>query len=122
MSSTRFPSIRSLSARAVSVLVAVVAVSACSSAPGDDAATIDRDLFVDVYVDLRVAALDADTRLLSDEVRTEVLDRHGVTEEELLRFADAHGREVEFMRDVWNDIELELDGMRPEPTAAPEGS
>lgn len=71
--------------------------------------TIDRDLFIDTYVDLRMAALDADSAKLSDADRGEILTRHGVTEEDLLSFAEIHAAELEFMREVWNDVELRLD-------------
>jgi hypothetical protein len=80
-----------------------------------EAETIDRELFIQTYVDLRVAALESDSQLLGDSERVDVLERNGVTAEALVRFAEVHGPDLEFMRDVWNDVELRMDALRPEP-------
>jgi hypothetical protein len=71
--------------------------------------TIDREVFIDTYVDLRTAALDTDSTKVSETERTDILARHGVTEDDLVTFADVHATELEFMRDVWNDVELRMD-------------
>jgi len=76
-------------------------------------APIDRDAFVAAYVDLRIAALEADSSVISEAGRAEVLARHGITADDLLEFAELHGRDVEFMREVWNEVELRLDQRRP---------
>ncbi len=94
---------------------ALPALLACACSSGDPAAaieTIGRDLFIETYVDLRATALESEDRVLTDEARTEVLARHGVTEESLLTFTDVHGRDVELMSEVWAEVELRLDGMR----------
>lgn len=91
----------------LAALVGLVGVAACSGDPGADA--IDRDVFIDTYVDLRVAALETDSVRLGDGQRSEILARHGVTEEDLVHFAEAHATRLEFMRDVWNEIELRMD-------------
>ena len=100
----------------VALLLALVG-SACSLGPSSGGAggVIDREVFIQTYVDLRVAALETETQLLSDEARTEVLARHGTTAADLMRFAEANGRELEFMRDVWNDVEARMDALRPDP-------
>lgn len=99
-------------------LVVVVVIGACG--PPEPTDVIDRDVFIATYVDLRTAALDTDTMRLSDQDRSAVLARHGVTADELVRFAQVHGGDLEFMRDVWNDVELALD-RTPEPDTANEG-
>jgi len=71
--------------------------------------TIDRSVFIDTYVDLRIAALDTDSLRLGDAERADVLSRHDVSEEDLKDFVDAHAADAEYMRDVWNDVELLLD-------------
>ena len=70
---------------------------------------IDRDVFVQTYVDLRVAALATDSQKIAVTERDEILARHGITAADLTRFAEAYAEDLDFMRDVWNDIELELD-------------
>lgn len=97
--------------RYASLTLAVV-LFACGG--GDDAATIDRETFVSAYVDLRTEALFNDSSRITDEERTQVLQQYGVTEDDLLAFADVHGRDVEYMRNVWDEIEERLDAMRPE--------
>ena len=94
---------------ATAALVFGVACSDGSSPP----TSIDREVFVTTYVDLRIAALESDSAALTEAARAEVLSRHGVTADDLLGFAEAHGRDVEFMRDVWNEVEVRMDARRP---------
>ena len=89
--------------------------SACSSESAGD--VIDREVFIQTYVDLRIAALETETQQLSDESRGEVLTRSGVTADDLVHFAEVHGRELDFMRDVWNDVELRMDARLPDTEA-----
>ena len=99
-------------------LAAAVALSSgCGSEPTAEA--MPRETFIEAYVALRKAALDTDSAKLAAPDREAILDRLGVTEEELLEFAEVHGRDVEYMRDVWNEVELRLD-QAPSP-AGPEG-
>lgn len=78
---------------------------------------LTREAFVAVYVDLRVAALqgggDDD---LDEQVRDSILEAHGVTQEQVLAFAEGRATDLEFMRDLWNEIEARLDSV-PDPTA-----
>ena len=112
-----FRSIRSSLRRpspGVGFLIMLLA-SACSNATADD--VIDREAFIQTYVDLRVAALKTEAQRLSDEERAEVLTRTGVTADDLVRFAEVHGRDLDFMRDVWNDVELRMDALLPDTEA-----
>ena len=72
---------------------------------------MDREVFIQTYVDLRVAALSTETQQLSDEDRAEVLTRGGVTADDLVNFAEVHGRDLDFMRNVWNDVELRMEAL-----------
>jgi hypothetical protein len=58
-------------------------------------------------VDLRVAALSSGTTELGS-IRDSILAVYDVTGEELLEFVDTHGEDVEFMRDIWAEIEGRL--------------
>ena len=92
-----------------------LAANACAASGGGQE-TIEREQFIQTYVDLRVGALTDEARQISDEARDRVLAEHGVTEDELLAFADVHGRDVDFMKDVWDEVERRLDEVRPDPT------
>ncbi len=95
----------------MSALAWLCAAAACgggTSAPVSDD-PIDRETFIDAYVELRAAAVGTEGFAVTDEERDRILESHGVDGEELLRFADAHGRDVEFMREVWNEVETRLD-------------
>ena len=66
-------------------------------------------------MDLRTAAIRTEGRLLDDADRASVLSRHGVTEDQLMAFAQLHGEDVEFMRGVWDEVEGRLDAVRVLP-------
>jgi hypothetical protein len=74
-------------------------------APAD---VIDRGTFIETYVDLRVAAVTSTEFRVSAEQRAEILARHGVDGEGLLRFADAHGRDLDYMNEVWAEVEARI--------------
>lgn len=69
---------------------------------------IDREVFIETYVDLRVAAVAADAFRVSAEQRAEILARHGIDGDDLVRFADAHGRDLDYMNEVWTEIETRI--------------
>ena len=78
--------------------------------------TISREVFVETYVALRVAELrESGDDGISAEARDRVLAEKGVTEEELLTFADVHGPDVNFMEQLWDDIETRLEEIRNTP-------
>ena len=60
------------------------------------------------YVDLRMAAPSSETTGLGDEARDSILAAYDVTEQDLLDFIDTHGSDVEFMRDLWTELEARL--------------
>lgn len=84
-----------------------VGLASCGSSPRDD--VIDREAFIDTYVDLRIAALETDSQRVAQADREAILAEHGVTEEDMVGFVEAYATDLELMRDVWNDVELRLD-------------
>jgi hypothetical protein len=82
----------------------------CAACRGDSGA-IDRQVFIDTYVDLRTAALANPGAQIRPAQRDSVLTKHGVTEEDLLQFAEVHGR------DVWGAVEARL--LPPEALPVP---
>jgi len=92
----------------------VAATASCSGGPADAPATaaVDREAFVETYVDLRATAVRSENGTIDAAQRSEILARHGVTEAGLLAFAEVHGEDVDYMRAVWDQVESELDTMR----------
>jgi len=98
----------------LSHLVAVLSLAsvwACGEGPG--AAGISRGAFVDTYVELRVAALRTEVGDLPDSARSRILTERGLTEGDLLDFVAARGADFVFMRELWNEIEQQLDSVPP---------
>lgn len=99
-------------------LVAMVLLAAACSpdtAAPVGGSTVDREVFIATYVDLRVAVIRAEGFELSDKDRATVLARHGITEEDLLGFAEFHGEDVAYMRGVWDEVEARMDAIRVLP-------
>lgn len=97
------------------LLVTILAGCGGSSAPEG---VIEEETFIATYVDLRIAALDTDSAHLADTDREAILAARGVTEDDLLDFVRVHAADLEYMRDVWNEVELRMDRS---PDAADEG-
>ena len=75
---------------------------------GSRAEVQERERFISAYVDLRIWSLRMRTTQIGDAVRDSLLAAHDVTEDEFVHFVDTHGTDVEFMRDVWSDIETRI--------------
>ena len=69
---------------------------------------VAREQFIGAYLDLRIAALSSGATTLVDEIRDSVLAINDVTEQDLLDFVDSHGEDVEFMRNLWTEVESRL--------------
>ncbi len=69
---------------------------------------VGREDFIGAYLDLRTAALGSGAPTLVDATRDGILAKYDVTDQDLLDFVDSHGADVEFMRDLWSEIETRL--------------
>lgn len=99
--------------RAVGLALALLAAACGGDGPASAArGGIDRETFIATYVDLRATTIRGDSFAISDAQRDQVLARHGVTEEELLRFVELNGEDADFMRAVWDEVEARLDAER----------
>jgi hypothetical protein len=76
--------------------------------PSEPGEAIARELFVQVIVDLRTEALRRSSGYLPRGEHEATLERHGVTEEDLVGFIDAHARNVPYMSDVWTEVERRI--------------
>ena len=94
------------------IIVFMVSLALCWSCGGgatdvpED--TAGREAFIGAYLDLRTAALNSETTEFGDEARDSILAAYGVTGQDLLDFIDTHGEDVEFMHDLWAELEVRL--------------
>jgi hypothetical protein len=93
--------------RTVAAAALLLALASCSSDTAEPAGgdVIARETFIAAYVDLRMAAVASPDFRLPPGARDEVLARHGVDAEDLVRFAEAYGRDLELMNEVWTEVE-----------------
>lgn len=101
------------------LLVAVTATGCGDDGSPRPVETIDREVFVQTYLDLRVTALETEEGTVTPEQRAEVLAEHGVTEEDLIEFARVHGSDPVYIEDVWNEVKQRIDSIgaaRNEPS------
>jgi hypothetical protein len=93
--------------RTVAAAALLLALASCSSDTAEpvEGDVIDRETFIATYVDLRMAAVESPDFRLPPGARDEVLARHGVDAEDLVRFAEAYGQDLELMNEVWTEVE-----------------
>ena len=93
--------------RRIGTLALLVLGAGCG--PSVPEGVIERDTFVEAYAELRIAALRTDSSRIAASEREAILERLGITEDDLLEFVDVHAADLEYMRDVWNEVELRMD-------------
>ena len=99
----RFPRHRS---RVIVSLVTLTLSWSCGGGATDVPEMVEgREAFVGAYLDLRMSAVNSGSSVIEDGVRDSILALHGVTEQDLLDFIETHGEDVEFMRDLWTELE-----------------
>jgi hypothetical protein len=91
---------------------------ACDGAEQDVPADVmDRETFIATYVDLREAVIATPDFRVTDEQRAAILARHGVDSESLIRFADAHGSDLDYMNEIWTEVETRIEGREAPETS-----
>jgi hypothetical protein len=90
----------------VTLLVGWLLAVACGGQAPPTA--LDREQFVETYVELRLAALKSPDRRITPEQRQQILSSRGITEDDLLAFAEAYGRDVDAMVAVWAEVEQRI--------------
>jgi hypothetical protein len=92
-------------------LACALLLTACGG-EGDPATraldVIERETFVDTYVQLRMASFDNTPRIITDGEKDRILAGQQVTEEELRNFLTVHGSDIPYVRDLWADIEAQI--------------
>lgn len=110
------PSVRRL--QLILLSGAVLLPAACTS-PGPEESgepVISRSEFVEAYVDLRIEALGSRGEEINLETRDRILGELGLTEDDLIHFVEVHGRDVQFMRRVWEEVDSIITEKRGLPT------
>lgn len=99
------------------VATALVLSFSCASEVRESATAevISREAFIEAYVELRVEALKSDDQEISLEARDRILTGLGLTDEDLLRFVERRGRDVQFMRRVWEEVDSLMTSRRGLP-------
>lgn len=90
------------------VFIGLVLTALSVACASEEADTVDRDEYVDLYVELLRVSAEADDSTEAVHRRAEVLERHGRTLEELTAFAERHAADPDYMAEVWLTIERRL--------------
>jgi hypothetical protein len=98
--------------------VALFLPAGCASGGPEEGAepVISRAEFIEAYVDLRIEALRMPGEEMTLEARDRVLEELGLTEDELIHFVEVNGRDVQFMRRVWEEVDSIITEKRGLPT------
>ena len=103
------------------ILLAVALLPGASCTPDDSegrrGAIISREAFIQAYVELRVEALGIPGEELPLERRDQILESLGLDEDDLLDFVEARGRDIQFMRRVWEEVDSIMTERRGIPEA-----
>ena len=83
----------------------------CGGSESDltSASLMEPEDFIETYVALRTAHLASEDGEVTQEVRSRVLDRQGILEEDLIAFVETYGENLTLMREIWDEIELRLE-------------
>ncbi len=86
-------------------VVLLGAAVGCSGPSGIEDSATNRETFIAIYVDLRIAAMDNRAQEIHPAERDSILAVYGVEADDLVAFADSHGRDIPYMTELWAEIE-----------------
>ena len=84
--------------------------------------TVSREAFIETYVALRYQAVQSPANELPPRERDRILEEHGVTEDELLAFVEAHGDDPTYMESVWSEVESRMDALQEPGRVRPDSA
>ena len=79
-----------------------------------------REQYIEIYVEILRAADEEADSIAASKRAEEILARHGVTQEELLAYAEHYIDEPEHLAEVWLEIETRLRNPEPEDSTSGE--
>jgi hypothetical protein len=96
------------------LLPAILISSSCSprEPESEENSVISREAFIEAYVKLREGALRAPGQEIPLEERNRILADLGLVDQDLLDFVEVRGRDIQFMRRVWEEIDSIITVMR----------
>ncbi len=80
--------------------------SACQNSIGSP--PISREEYIETYVEILLAADEEPDSIAASKRAQEILDRRGITQEELLGYAEHYVDDPEHLAEVWMEIETRL--------------
>ncbi len=93
-------------------LCAVPLLAGCEDSGEEIEGVITREQFVQAFFELRVSALLSEDGKIVLEERARILAELGLTPEDLIEFVEAHGRDLPFMQEVWEEVDHNLEARR----------
>jgi len=93
-------------------LCAIPLLAGCRDSGEEIEGVITREQFVQAYCELRVSALRSEDAEIVLEERERILAELGLTPEDLIEFVEAHGRDIPFMQEVWEEVAHNLEIQR----------
>ena len=93
-------------------LWAVPLLVGCGDSGEEIEGVITREQFVQAYSELRVSALRTEGGNIVLEERERILAELSLTSEDLFAFVEAHGRDIPFMLQVWEEVDHNLEARR----------
>jgi hypothetical protein len=94
------------------LLTGLSLVAGCGEPEEELEGIITREQFVQAYAELRVSALREPDGDIVEEERDRILAELGLTPEDLLEFVETHGRDVQYMLEVWEEVDRNLETRR----------
>ena len=93
-------------------LYAAPLLAGCGDSVEEIEGVISREEFVQAFSELRVSALRAEGGEIALEERDRILAELGLTPEDLMDFVEAHGRDMGYMQEVWEEVDHNLETRR----------
>lgn len=85
-----------------------IGLFAATCTGGDPTAPMDRDEFIEVMIELRLAAREFTDPSAFDSRKAEILQNAGISDSTLVQFVRAHERDPEYMADIWEFIDEQV--------------
>ncbi len=89
-------------------------LAACGGPQGHP--PISRQDYVDTYVEILRASDEAGNELDAAQASQEILERRGISEDDLLKYARYYDNDTEYLANVWMEIEMRLRNPEPDST------
>jgi hypothetical protein len=92
------------------LLITGLALGGCRDFTARTTGVPDRQTFIDAYVALREAGMDATSPQDFDQRKSAVLRRFALTDSAMVAFVRAHGDDAAYMEKVWEDVTARIQG------------